>query len=172
MLLGKEPNLNVNHGTNNSVNATGDVSGTSSRGAATPNRLTRGVDVEPGRPQPVFLAELLDDDTAVQFYDDFAKMAFGDSRGQVTRRGKILKYKTKDDPGWARGLEGGLDSARTTQNGNMHDNKVVKGIDGLGDKDGKVDVMVCHTVKRDTFDIPMMIIINVSPPPDIPQTGC
>jgi hypothetical protein len=28
-----------------------------------------------GRPQPVFLAELLDDDSVVEFYEDFARLA-------------------------------------------------------------------------------------------------
>ncbi|KAF2150255.1 hypothetical protein K461DRAFT_229807 [Myriangium duriaei CBS 260.36] len=179
VLLGKEPNLNVNYGTSASAMATGKGTGSSSRGAATPNKMN--VEIEPGRPQPVFLAELLDDDTAVQFYEDFAKMAFGDSRGQVQRRGKLLKYKTKDDPGWGREMDelgasdgrSGVEKRDTDQNGHAHGSrhhhhhthrldKFGKGIDILGEKDGKVDVMFCHIVKRDTFDIPMMIIINVS----------
>lgn len=173
VLLGKEPNLNVNHGTSASINATGEATGSSSRGAATPSKANATLAVEPGRPQPVFLAELLDDDTAVQFYDDFAKMAFGDSRGQVQRRGKLLKYKTKEDPGWGRELDGsaggdrrsgaepGKDRNGHTSNRHRMD-KFGRGIDILGEKDGKVDVMFCHIVKRDTFDIPMMIIMNVS----------
>ncbi|GAM84871.1 hypothetical protein ANO11243_028730 [Dothideomycetidae sp. 11243] len=154
VLLGKEPNLNVNHGSNESADVTGVATGSSSRGAATPSKFNSSVEIEPGRPQPVFLAELLDDDTAVQFYEDFAKMAFGDSRGQVQRRGKLLKYKTKDDPGWGRIMD---DS--TMPDGS----NVTRAIATNIAQDGKVDVMFCHIVKRDTFDMPMMIIINFLP---------
>ena len=33
---------------------------------------------------------------------------------------------------------------------------------GYGDRDGKVSCMFCWVVKRDVFDIPMMIVMNVS----------
>ncbi|KAF4553130.1 Transcription activator of gluconeogenesis-like protein 1 [Elsinoe fawcettii] len=154
ILLGKEPNLNVNYG-----GGGGEGTGSSSRGQATPKQLNNGAEVEPGRPQPVFVAELLDDDTAVEFYEDFAKMAFGDSRGSVMRRGKLLKYKTKDDPGWTEGMDGVQD-----RNGDGQQmGRMGGGINLLGEKDGKVDVMFCHTVKRDTFDIPMMVVMNFLP---------
>ncbi|PSK34206.1 Transcription activator of gluconeoproteinsis ERT1-1 [Elsinoe australis] len=157
VLLGKEPNLNVNYG-----GGGGDSTGTgaSSRGLSTPKQLNNGAEIEPGRPQPVFVAELLDDDTAVEFYEDFAKMAFGDSRGSVMRRGKLLKYKTKDDPGWAEGVDG----SGQERNGDAQQmGRMGGGINVLGEKDGKVDVMFCHTVKRDTFDIPMMVVMNFLP---------
>jgi len=32
----------------------------------------------------------------------------------------------------------------------------------LGSADGKVDCTYCWTVKRDVFDIPMLIVMNVS----------
>ena len=35
-------------------------------------------------------------------------------------------------------------------------------ITDLGEKDGKVECSYCWTVKRDVFDIPMMIVMNVS----------
>ncbi|PNS14237.1 Transcription activator of gluconeoproteinsis ERT1-1 [Sphaceloma murrayae] len=157
VLIGKEPNLNVNYG---GGGGDGTGTGSSSRGQATPKQLSNGAELEPGRPQPVFVAELLDDDTAVEFYEDFAKMAFGDSRGSVMRRGKLLKYKTKEDPGWTDGVDGGQreGNGETPQMGRMGG-----GINVLGEKDGKVDVMFCHTVKRDTFDIPMMVVMNFLP---------
>jgi hypothetical protein len=37
-----------------------------------------------------------------------------------------------------------------------------KGMQNLGFKDGKVDCTYCWTVKRDVFDIPMLIVMNVS----------
>jgi len=158
VLLGKEPNLNVNNG-----GTSGALTGTSSRGAATPNKP--GAEAVQGRPQPVFLAELLDDDSVITFYEDFAKLAFGDSRGYIVKSCKLLKYKTKDDAL----LNNNTSSARDEngQSGQKGDANAQlfsgeAGVNALGDKDGKVECMFCWAVKRDVFDIPMSIILNVS----------
>ena len=166
LLLGKEPNLNINMG-----GTSGAGTGTSSRGAATPSKMLNGGEPTPGRPQPVFLAELLDDDSVIQFYEDFAELAFGDPRGYVMKPCKLLKYKTKTDAGWT--PEEREQSARTTSGlkadgsgeRRASGNPLFSGEAGmnlLGEKDGKVDCMYCWTVKRDVFDIPMLIVMNVS----------
>ena len=153
VLLGKEPNLNVNTG------GTGvPASGTTSRGSFTPRSSTLE-SAGSGRPQPVFLAELLDDESVVEFYEDFARLAFGDSRGSVMTRCKLLKYKTKEDT-----------EAQAEDNGKWNNHLRKGGIAGeagmnqLGFKDGKVECAYCWTVKRDVFDIPMLIVMNVSTP--------
>ena len=151
VLLGKEANLNVNTG-----GTSAPASGTTSRGSFTPRGST--LENSNGRPQPVFLAELLDDDSVVDFYEDFARLAFGDSRGSVMTRCKLLKYKTKED----------MDVAQSEDNGKWNNHLRKGGIAGeagmnqLGFKDGKVDCAYCWTVKRDVFDIPMLIVMNVS----------
>ncbi|RAL07594.1 transcription factor [Aspergillus homomorphus CBS 101889] len=151
VLLGKEPNLNVNTGGTSVPN-----SGASSR-SFTP-RGSAGESSTPGRPHPVFLAELLDDDSVVQFYEDFARLAFGDSRGSVMRTCKLLKYKTKEDMELA---------SEDNQRWNSHLRKggiaSEAGMNQLGFKDGKVDCAYCWTVKRDVFDIPMLIVMNFLP---------
>jgi hypothetical protein len=83
-----------------------------------------------GRPQPVFLAELLDNDSAITFYEDFSRLAFGESRGEsvTSRGGKLLKYQTEE----------GMDM--------------------------KIVCSFCWMMKRDAFDIPMLIVMNVSLP--------
>jgi hypothetical protein len=106
------------------------------------------------------LAELLDDDSVIEFYEDFARLAFGDSRGSVMNTCKLLKYKTKedmeivksDDRGWNTHVgKGGIANEA--------------GMNRLGFKDGRVECSYCWTVKRDVFDIPMLIVMNVSPVP-------
>ncbi|CAG8000607.1 unnamed protein product [Penicillium salamii] len=149
VLLGKEANLNVNTGGSGVPQ-----SGTTSRGSFTPRSSTLESSTG-GRPQPVFLAELLDDDSVVEFYEDFARLAFGDSRGSVMTKCKLLKYKTKED------MEVGADD-----NGKWNNHLRKGGIAGeagmnqLGFKDGKVECAYCWTVKRDVFDIPMLIVMN------------
>lgn len=99
VLLGAEPNLNVNNGRGASDNtSTSSLGGTGRAGLTTPRmRPLSLADTHPSsRPQPVFLAELMDDDSVVEFYEDFARLAFGDSRGSVTTRCKLLKYQSKD----------------------------------------------------------------------------
>lgn len=161
VLLGKEPNLNVNTGSSGS----GTETGASTKGTATPR--VSNIEIDPGRPQPVFLAELMDQDSVVQFYEDFAELAFGASRSSIIgARCTLLKYKTKDDPGWGPGDRNG--GARNGKKANeTKTQSLMKGEAGantLGDQDGKVDAVLCWTVKRDVFDIPMMIVINVSQP--------
>lgn len=211
VLLGREPNLNVNRGHSGDTPRTGSGSNTHGRatGTHTP-ALRQGQDengsAEGGRQQPVFLAELLDDDSVVQFYEDFARLAFGDSRGSVMAKGKLLKYRTKDDEIATKMLAAGNEAEQQSKNGDAKaDTKspslnrsptttknpginprqdlrradsfalarpqdAKKGISGekgmqkLGAQDGKVDCAYCWTVKRDVFDIPMLIVMNVSVP--------
>ncbi|QIX01889.1 hypothetical protein AMS68_007406 [Peltaster fructicola] len=157
VLLGKEANLNVNTGTSLS---SGTQTGSSSRGAVTP-RIPH-VEMDTGRPQAVFLAELMDEDSVVKFYEDFADLAFGASRAAIVGQDVVLlKYKTKQDPGWR-------DTDQTGDDGHMvkRDENVSRtdgGAISLGDKDGRVSCQVCWTVKRDVFDIPMLIVMNFLP---------
>ena len=121
-----------------------------------------------------------DDDSVIEFYEDFAKLAFGDSRGSVTTRCKLLKYRTKEDqlsfesdgaagaspesrPVKAEEDLGGKDGkGRRAKTGWKAGIAGEAGMHGLGAADGKVECSYCWTVKRDVFDIPMLIIMNVS----------
>ncbi|EEH38109.2 transcription factor [Paracoccidioides lutzii Pb01] len=221
VLLGKEPNLNVNTGGSSS-------SGVSSRGSSTYNSRNSATttvmdnqSLPAGRTQPVFLAELLDDDSVIEFYEDFAKLAFGDSRGSVMTTCKLLKYKTKEDGvGLFRnsngevsagggdtdandsagagvgdgtttavnGVSNGSSNNATNVNANGNVNVIPNDLSGassmksspkqawgksriageagmnqLGFRDGKVECSYCWTVKRDVFDIPMLIVMNDCP---------
>ncbi|KAL4896268.1 transcription activator of gluconeogenesis acuK [Aspergillus ambiguus] len=153
VLLGKEPNLNVNTG-GSSVPG----SGASSR-SFTPRGSSVTESLAPGRPQPVFLAELLDDDSVVEFYEDFARLAFGDSRGSVMTTCKLLKYKTKED------MEIAPSDDNQQWNSHLRKGGIASeaGMNQLGFKDGKVECAYCWTVKRDVFDIPMLIVMNFLP---------
>ena len=191
------------------------------------------------------MAVLLDDDSVIEFYEDFARLAFGDSRGGVTTRCKLLKYKSREDLGPSVGVgsrgagagairresgggveESGVPAATATKStgavvgdgvssgasvgakagvkrkrplapalpsagataggGSVGGGGLSKGggggagptgviagpetkgiageagIDELGDREGKVECCCCWTVKRDLFDLPMMIVMNVS----------
>lgn len=188
VLLGKVPNLNVNMGKQASENVVGGTRrGHSSHSRAMASGLItpEAHENKSGKLQPVFLAELLDDDSVIEFYQDFARLAFNDSRGSVMTRCKLLKYctgdknkelnrvpspklennedcvhdrsekitgKRKGDS--APGESGGLGKRLCENNG--------KNVIGNLERDGKLDCSYCWTIKRDVFDIPMLIVMNVS----------
>jgi len=174
VLLGNEANLNVNNGSSDGGTSSGGNTGRG--GLTTPRIRTLSLASVPGneaKPQPVFLAELLDDDSVIEFYEDFAKLAFGDSRGSVTTRCKLLKYQPKV----------ATDSSDIRDEGKNKRKEVTGGIGGMGnrvreidgehgigrlERDGKMDCSYCWTVKRDVFDIPMLIVMNVSQAPPSP----
>ena len=168
VLLGKEPNLNINRGGTSGPPSTG----TSSKGGFNTPKVADGTrsELDSSRPQPVFLAELLDDESVIEFYEDFARLAFGDSRGSVTTRCKLLKYKTKDESSTTINGDddmGNGDGPRTKRRrvettGGKAASASDSGTYQLGNADGKVECSYCWTVKRDVFDIPMLIVMNVS----------
>lgn len=174
------------------------------------------------RRQPVFLAELLDEDSVVDFYEEYSQRAFGDSRGTTSRRCRLIKYKSPADsagaddeiagdndatngrgysktnghngppsaspaarqqdapaPGNAatpnskavnghhqdrqrgnsKGPKGG---EMTSRRGGRPGISSEEGMRRLGSDQGFVDCMYCWMVKQDCFNIPMLIVINVS----------
>jgi len=167
VLLGKDANLNINTG--NVAGSSGPSSVGNSRLATPRMRSLNLADSQgkEGRPQPVFLAELLDDDSVIEFYEDFARLAFGDSRGSVTTRCRLLKYQTKDamNDNSPDAVKSEKDRTAPGGIGGMGNRvREIDGEHGIGrlQKDGKLDCSYCWTVKRDVFDIPMLIVMNVS----------
>ncbi|TAQ85475.1 hypothetical protein B7494_g6212 [Chlorociboria aeruginascens] len=184
VLLGQEANLNINTGKSSAASDSGPTSlnNTGRAGLATPRMrpLTLAeAQGKEGRPQPVFFAELLDDDSVIQFYEDFAKLAFGDSRGSVVTNCKLLKYQTKEGAGTAGESKNGEGSLKRKEvGGSSGKPSIPGGIGGMGgrvreidgefgigrlERDGKMDCTYCWTVKRDVFDIPMLIVMNFLP---------
>ena len=176
VLLGKEPNLNINTGrslSDGGGSGPASVGNTGRAGLATPRmrplNLTDTQGKE-GRSQPIFLAELLDDDSVIEFYEDFARLAFGDSRGSVTTRCRLLKYQSKEEVEKSPEQKDLALKTRKSEPGGIGGmgNRVreIDGEHGIGrlEKDGKMDCIYCWTVKRDVFDIPMLIVMNVCSP--------
>ncbi|KFA53184.1 hypothetical protein S40293_03199 [Stachybotrys chartarum IBT 40293] len=156
VLLGQEPNLNIH--ARPSTSSSGQEGEGGLRSSPVANRPATASDAGAGWPQPVFLAELMDDDSVVDFYRDFAQLAFEDSRGKVQRSCRLMKYRTNDSTpqkGVAEQRPGILGSRVTRIDGEHGISKI--------EKDGKVDCTYCWTIKRDVFDIPMMIIVNFLP---------
>ncbi|ENH61881.1 hypothetical protein FOC1_g10014832 [Fusarium oxysporum f. sp. cubense race 1] len=162
VLLGKEPNLNINTYSGRSTNGSNTPDNNAQGDMPTPRPQKATLDLSGGRPQPVFLGELLDDDSVVEFYQDFAELAFEDSRGKVQRSCRLNKYRSsqsmdiKPDHATQKDVQPSILSSRVTRIDSEH------GISRI-ERDGKVECTYCWTIKRDVFDIPMMIIMNFLP---------
>jgi hypothetical protein len=205
VLLGIEPNLNANTGAAGSADTSGQAGLTTPRLKAETDEHDHGHeddddDVKPGaksagdkdgnsvaaassKPRPIFIAEMMDDDSVIDFYNDYASLAFGDSRGHVVRKCRLLKYRpaqsldsaARGAAGGAGGEEDGKRGVGTSRPGigggpvhkrsSILSSRVTR-IDGEHGisrfaKDGKLECSYTWTIKRDTFDIPMMIVMNV-----------
>ena len=175
VLLGKEPNLNVNTGA-----ASGTTSGEDSgrAGLSTPHLKSMNDEAaaasatsaagDEGKPQPVFMPELMDDESVIQFYEDYAHLAYGDSRGSVRRKGKLLKYRTQemlDTSATASLIDETLQKPQSGRGAGVLGRgvAVIDSAHGIAkiERDGKLDCTYCWHIRRDTFDIPMLIVLNV-----------
>lgn len=156
VLLGKDPNLNVNTG--GAASGAPGTGTSTSRGTNTPRNPDTTTDTDTQqRPKPVSIVDLLDDESACDFFDDYAHLAFGDSRGSVTTPCRLLKYRTAKDLN-------AFDSEVGSRLKRQHDGSRPGSKGGVpGEDDDKVECMLCWSVKRDVFDIPMLFVMNVLP---------
>jgi hypothetical protein len=171
VLLGKEPNRNVNLGGSASDNG----NARSRLGLTTPRLRSLNADMQGAAdgPQPVFLAELLDAESAVEFYEDYSQLAFNDSRGHKTRKCRLLKYRTQE-----KADGGGNEDVQAPQKdprNSILSNRVAKidgehGISKL-ERDGKLECSYTWIIKRDMFDMPMLFVINVGFPGHLEVAG-
>ncbi|KAI5288961.1 Transcriptional regulator of nonfermentable carbon utilization [Ascosphaera aggregata] len=167
ILLGQDHNENVNMG-GGSGNGRKSIRNNwpfrENNNNSNNNTAAAQLSADENQPRPVLLAELLDDESVIEFYDDFAKLAFGDSRGSIMATCKLLKYQTKNDIE-AEKRQGSVNGEQWSDVQPRWAKKGIAGQQGLsrlGASDGKVECSYCWTVKRDVFDIPMLIVMNVS----------
>ena len=166
VLLGREPNLNINQGGGDSSipSAAPGGTGASTRGGTNTPRNPGEVKTD----TPVNIVDLLDDESVCDFFTDYAHLAFGDSRGSVTTPCTLLKYQTATEDRADDDLNDQVDSRlKRSRDLNSKKGQSVKGavsMTQLGKADGKVDCMLCWSVKRDVFDIPMLCVMHVSRP--------
>ncbi|KAF8453334.1 hypothetical protein BGX38DRAFT_1178076 [Terfezia claveryi] len=127
---------------------------------------------KPTGPNPVFLLELMDDESVCEFYEKFSQAAFADSTAKITSKCRILKYKP---PAPASAQAPQNDDGETDIEDEAKDIEVKQRTNGNGNKtNGKrpndilgssktIECMVCWTLRRDTFDMPMLIVMNFLP---------
>lgn len=195
VLLGKKPNLNTNHGGTSSTGAstTGTNSGHGTRResvepesnrenstAGHTNKTGTSSSQKQNISMNVLIAEIMSQETVAEFYEDYARLAFGDPMGRALRRGKLLKYRTADHQApferatvdalakaGVRGDNGSLSKkdGKSKKEDSHGSNGRIAGEGAfvrLGEKEGVVDCMYCWNVRRDNFEVPQLIVMNVS----------
>ncbi|KAG6361556.1 hypothetical protein INS49_009783 [Diaporthe citri] len=166
VLLGNEVNMNVNTGGSAGASgATTDTLTTPKLGSL--NDQTDKSKTPGNERHPLFIAELMDDDSVVQYFEDFAHLAFGDSRSSVMRKCRLLKYRTQESIDGTASNSSVNESPPKDPRAMFLSNRVARidgehGISRIA-KDGKLECTYCWVIRRDTFDMPMMIVINFLP---------
>ena len=161
VLLGQEPNLTVNQHGNRDPNE----SEMSTQTNTTPTIVAQQAESE-SEPQPVNIIQLMEPKSALQYLQRFSELAYQDPRGFAHQRVNMLRYQTKAD------VERLAERAGNRGDG-RDDEKIIKSEGGgvhqgesamqrLGAKSGMVDCMIWWHIKRDIFDMPVLVCMSVS----------
>ncbi|EAT80149.2 gluconeogenesis transcription activator [Parastagonospora nodorum] len=158
VLLGREPNLNVNLG--NSREA--DESEMSTQTNTTPN-LT-GQEAETGTPA-VNAIQLMDAKSALEYLQNFSELCWQDPHGHAKQRANMLRYQTKADFDRIQEMKANADHKSDAfvkmEGGAVHQGE--SAMQRLGAKNGMVDCMIWWHIKRDIFEMPVLVCMSVMP---------
>jgi hypothetical protein len=158
VLLGQEPNLNVNLGTSRDANDSEFSTNTT-----TPN-LTAQDSAETGTPS-VNVVELMDPKSALEFLQNFSELAYQDPRGYASQRVNMLRYQTRSDIERIQEMKDAKEPLIKMEGGAGAVHQGESAMQRLGAKNGMVDCMIWWHIKRDIFDLPMLVSMSVSLPP-------
>lgn len=162
VLLGQEPNLNVNFGTSPDANDS-----ELSTQNTTPNLNPQ--DSETTRPS-VNIIELMDPRSALEYLQHFSELCYQDPRGYASQRVNMLRYQTKADADRIQEMRAANASGDVKPDplikmegggGAVHQGE--SAMQRLGAKNGMVDCMIWWHIKRDIFDMPVLVSMSVMP---------
>lgn len=164
ILLGKSPNMNINNGSARDNRSDSEMS---TRTSTTP--IMAGQEPYPG-PNPVSIVELLDERSAVEWFDDFAEVSYPNPRETPRRRINMLRYRTAEDRARAEEMKSHPANGKPLKSepliklegGPVHRGE--EAMKKLGSRDGLVDCMIQWQIKRDNFDMPMLVCMHVRIP--------
>ncbi|KAG9203146.1 Transcriptional regulator of nonfermentable carbon utilization [Epicoccum nigrum] len=155
VLLGQEPNLNVNQHGDRDPNE----SELSTRTQTTPTIAAQQSESE-FETQPINIIQLMDPKSALQYLQRFSELAYQDPRGFAHQRVNMLRYQTKADIDRLAEREGRNEKSIKTEGG-VHQGE--SAMQRLGAKKGMVDCMIWWHIKRDIFDMPVLVCMSVMP---------
>ncbi|OAK96744.1 transcription activator of gluconeogenesis [Phaeosphaeriaceae sp. SRC1lsM3a] len=158
VLLGQEPNLNLNLGHSREA----EESGMSTRTNTTPNMS--GQEADNGT-AAVNVIQLMDAKTSLEYLQNFSELCWQDPHGHAKQRANMLRYQTKTDLDRIQEMRTSADHKNDTlvkmEGGAVHQGE--SAMQRLGAKNGMVDCMIWWHIKRDSFDMPLLISMSVMP---------
>lgn len=169
VLLGQEPNLTVNQHGDRDPNE----SEMSTRTNTTPTISAQQSESE-SEPQPVNIIQLMEPKSALQYLQRFSELAYQDPRGFAHQRVNMLRYQTKADVERLAEREVRRDEKEVikTEGGGVSVHQGESAMQRLGAKKGMVDCMIWWHIKRDIFDMPVLVCMSVSEFfPEFPESG-
>lgn len=156
VLLGQEPNLNVNSGVGGAMN-----SSLSTQTNTTPN-LT-GQEPDTGT-KAVNIVELMDVKSALEYLHHFSELCYEDPHGHAKQRANMLRYQTQTDLDRIQEMKAKPDHKSDPlikmEGGTVHQGE--SAMQRLGAKNGMVDCMIWWHIKRDIFEMPVLVCMSVS----------
>ncbi|KAH7397429.1 transcription activator of gluconeogenesis [Pyrenochaeta sp. MPI-SDFR-AT-0127] len=159
VLLGNEPNANVNLGANRDANES-EISTQNT----TPNLSAQESDTGTLN---VNIIELMDAKSALEFLQHFSELCYQDPRGYASQRVNMLRYQTKADLDRIQEMKANAaadvkpDPLVKMEGGSVHQGE--SAMQRLGAKNGMVDCMIWWHIKRDIFDMPVLVCMSVMP---------
>lgn len=159
VLLGQEPNLTVNQHGDRDPNE----SEMSTRTNTTPTLAAQQSESE-SEAQPINIIQLMEPKSALQYLQRFSELAYQDPRGFAHQRVNMLRYQTKADVERLAEREGRRDDKDIkTEGGVPGVHQGESAMQRLGAKKGMVDCMIWWHIKRDIFDMPVLVCMSVMP---------
>jgi PAS domain-containing protein len=156
VLLGQEPNMTVNQHGNRDPNES-ELSTSNTTPTIQPQRE------EDDGMQPVNIIQLMEPKSALQYLQRFSELAYQDPRGFAHQRVNMLRYQTKADVERIAEREGRSnkhEDSHIKTEGGVHQGE--SAMQRLGAKNGMVDCMIWWHIKRDIFDMPVLVCMSVS----------
>ncbi|KAF1912042.1 hypothetical protein BDU57DRAFT_77087 [Ampelomyces quisqualis] len=153
VLLGQEPNLNVNLGNSREADESE---------MSTPNMT--GQEADTGTPA-VNAIQLMDAKSALEYLQNFSELCWQDPHGHAKQRANMLRYQTKADFDRIQEMKANADHKSDTpikmEGGAVHQGE--SAMQRLGAKNGMVDCMIWWHIKRDIFEMPVLVCMSVMP---------
>ena len=158
VLLGHETNLNINVGITRDANESeiSTQNTTPSLSAQESDTMTPNVNI----------IELMDGRSALEFLQHFSELCYQDPRGYASQRVNMLRYQTKADVERVQEMKGNApgdaksDPLVKMEGGVVHQGE--SAMQRLSAKNGMVDCMIWWHIKRDIFDMPVLVCMSVS----------
>jgi hypothetical protein len=106
----------------------------------------------------------MDAKSALEYLQNFSELCWQDPHGHAKQRANMLRYQTKADFDRIQEMKANVDHKSDAfvkmEGGAVHQGE--SAMQRLGAKNGMVDCMIWWHIKRDIFEMPVLVCMSVS----------